>query len=412
MIPWALWRRSLVALGLAARSLSRHPLRAALTAGGILVGVLSVTTVMTLGEGAERAIESQLQNLGENLLTIQPRDTQASGARQQEVVSLSELDGQALAKEIAEIVRVAPVVEGASRLRTHDRNSSAKLVGTTLDYFAARNYEVADGALWDEAAERAGSRVVLLGPTIAEQLFGSRSVVGEFVRIGRHAYRVVGVLAEKGQTPFGMDQDSIAVLPLRTMRAKVSPGRPFEVSQLLVKLGAGADGAQAERRMTALLRQRHHLDTDQGDDFSIRDSARFAEAQRGILLVMRTLLLCIAGISLVIGGIGVTNIMLVSVTERSREIGTRLAIGARASDIMGQFLFEAVFLCVLGGILGALGSTLLIPPLESYFGWDLRLSLRALAVATAVSTTLGVTFGLLPARRAAQLDPMEALRRE
>jgi putative ABC transport system permease protein len=412
MIPLVLWRRSLVAVGLAARSLARHPLRAGLTAGGILVGVLSVTTVMTLGEGAERAIESQLQNLGENLLTIQPRDTQSSGARQQEVVSLSDLDGEALAKEVGEIVRVAPVVEGASRLRTEARNTSAKLVGTTLDYFAARNYDVADGALWDAAAERAGARVLLLGPTIAEQLFGSHSVVGEFVRIGRHAYRVVGVLAEKGQTPFGMDQDSIAILPLRTMRAKVSPGRPGEVSQLLIKLGDGADGAQAERRMTALLRQRHHLDTDQGDDFSIRDSARFAEAQRGILLVMRTLLLCIAGISLVIGGIGVTNIMLVSVTERSREIGTRLAIGARASDIMGQFLFEAVFLCALGGLLGALCSTLLIPPLESYFGWELRLSLRALAVAMAVSTTLGVTFGLLPARRAAQLDPMEALRRE
>jgi putative ABC transport system permease protein len=412
MTSSALWRRSLVALGLAVWSLARHPLRAALTAGGILVGVLSVTTVMTLGEGAERSIESQLQNLGENLLTIVPRESQASGARQTETVTLSELDGQALKSEVAEVSRVAPVVDGASRVRTQARNTSTKLVGTTLDYFAARNYEVSEGALWDEASERAGARVVLLGPTTAEQLFGSRSSVGEFVRIGRHSYRVLGVLAEKGQTPFGMDQDSIAILPLRTMRAKVSPGRPGDVSQLLVQVAKGADATLANRSMTTLLRQRHHLDTDQGDDFSIRDSARIAEAQRAILLVMRSLLLSIAGISLVIGGIGVTNIMLVSVTERSREIGTRLAIGARASDIMGQFLFEAVLLCVLGGITGALCSLLLIPPLEDYFGWELRLSLRALLVATTVSTTLGVTFGLLPARRAAQLDPIEALRRE
>jgi len=405
-------RRAAVALTLAFWSLSRHPLRASLTSGGILVGVLSVTTVMTLGEGAERSIQAQLQNLGENLLTVQPRDAQLSGARQAEPANLNELDGQALAKEVAEIALVAPVLEGTGRLRVRDRNTSAKLVGTNQVYFALRNYEVSEGAFWDEAMERAGSRVILLGRTSKEQLFGAQSAVGEFVRIGRHAFRVVGVLAEKGQTPFGMDQDSIAILPLRTMRAKISPGRPGEVSQLLAKLEPGATFAAAERSMTTLLRQRRHLDVEAPDDFSIRDSSRFAEAQRGILLVMRTLLLAIAGISLIIGGIGVTNIMLVSVRERSREIGTRLAIGARALDVMAQFLFEAVLLCVLGGLLGALASALLIPPLEEYFGWDLSLSLRALSVAIAVSTTLGVTFGLLPARRAAELDPIEALRRE
>lgn len=405
-------RRAAVALGLAAGSLWRHPLRAGLTAGGILVGVLSVTTVMTLGEGAERSIEAQVQNLGENLLTIQPRDAQVSGARQGEPATLDELDGQALAREVTEVFAVAPVVEGAGRLRVRDRNTSAKLVGTTRTYFGMRNYRVAEGTFWDDAMERAGARVVLLGPTTKEQLFGTGAAVGQFVRIGRHAFRVVGILAEKGQTAFGMDQDSVVLLPLRTMRAKVSPGRPGEVSQLLVQLEAGAESRSAERSITTLLRQQHRLDLEAPDDFSIRDSSRFAEAQRGILLVMRTLLLSIAGISLVIGGIGVTNIMLVSVRERSREIGTRLAIGARAVDVLGQFLLEAVLLCVLGGLAGALGSVALIPPLEAYFGWELSLSLRALSVATLVSTTLGVTFGLLPARRAAQMDPIEALRRE
>ena len=411
MIP-LFFRRGMVAFRLAVSSLVRHPLRAGLTAGGILVGVLAVTTVMTLGEGAERAIEAQVQTLGENLLTIQPRDAQVSGARTAAPPSLHVLDGQSIQKDVAEAAFVVPVLDGAGRILSQDRNTSTKLVGTTREYFTVRSYRVAEGALWDLAMERAGARVVLLGPSVKEQLFGARSPIGEFVRIGRHAYRVVGVLAEKGQTPFGTDQDSVAILPLRTMRAKVSPGRPGEVSQLLVQLEQGADAARAERSMTSLLRHRHGLEADQPDDFSIRDSARFAQAQRGILLVMRTLLLAIAGISLVIGGIGVTNIMLVSVTERSREIGTRLAIGARALDILGQFLFEAVLLCLLGGLLGALGSVLLIPPLTAYFGWDLRLSLRALLVATVVSTTLGVTFGLLPARRAAKLDPIEALRRE
>lgn len=405
-------RRLAVAFGLAAGSLWRHPLRAGLTAGGILVGVLSVTTVMTLGEGAERSIDAQVQNLGENLLTIQPRDAQVSGARAGEPATLSELDGQAVLREVAEVTAVAPVIEGAGRLRVRERNTSAKLVGTTGAYFGLRNYQVAEGAFWDEAMERAGARVVLLGPTTKEQLFGPGQAVGEFVRIGRHTFKVVGILAEKGQTAFGMDQDSVALMPLRTMRAKVSPRRPGEVTQLLVKLEPGAQSMLAQRGITTLLRQRHRLEVDAPDDFSLRDSSRFAEAQRGILVVMRTLLLCIAGISLVIGGIGVTNIMLVSVRERSREIGTRLAIGARAIDVMGQFLLEAVLLCVAGGLLGALCSVALIPPLEAYFGWDLRLSLRALGVATLVSTTLGVTFGLLPARRAAQMDPIEALRRE
>jgi len=408
----AIGRRGWVAILLALQSLARHPLRAGLTSGGILVGVLSVTTVMTLGEGAQRAIDGQLRNLGENLLTVQPRDAQVSGARAGEPATLHELDGTAIEREVAEVEQVAPMVEGTGRLRVGQRNTSAKLVGTTIGYFELRRYEVSEGVLWDEATERAGARVILLGPTSKEQLFGSRSAVGEFVRIGRHTFRVIGVLEEKGQTPFGMDQDSIAIMPLRTMRAKVSPGRPGEVTQLLVKLDAGKNGLSADRHMTALLRQRHRLDAEQADDFSIRDSARFAEAQRSILDVMRTLLLSIAGISLIIGGIGVTNIMLVSVRERSREIGTRLAIGARAVDIMGQFLCEAVFLCVLGGLLGAFGSVLLIPPLEDYFGWELSLSMRALWVATLVSTTLGVTFGLLPARRAANLDPIEALRRE
>jgi putative ABC transport system permease protein len=223
---------------------------------------------------------------------------------------------------------------------------------------------------------------------------------------------VIGVLSEKGQTPFGSDQDNVVVMPIRTMRSKVAPGRPGEVRQIVIATSRGKSTRDIMRPIRSLLRQRHHIQDGQANDFSIRDQQRMAEAQRGIVTVMRMLLLCIAGVSLVIGGIGVMNIMLVSVAERSREIGTRLAVGARGIDILVQFLIEAVVLSLLGGGAGALLAAALVSPLEGYFGWELHISSAALLVACGVSVTIGVVFGMLPARRAARLDPVEALRRE
>jgi putative ABC transport system permease protein len=245
-----------------------------------------------------------------------------------------------------------------------------------------------------------------------EELFSDGEAIGRSLRIGRHLFLVIGVLEAKGQTPFGRDQDNVVVMPLKTMRAKVSPGRPGEIRQIVVAAAPGVESQQIQRPVKSLLRQRHHLKPDEGNDFSVRDQSRVASAQRGIVTVMRMLLLSIAGVSLVIGGIGVMNIMLVGVAERSREIGTRLAVGARASDILIQFLIEAVVLSILGGLGGATLAILLVSPLENYFGWPLSVSGSSLIVATAVSITIGVVFGFLPARRAANLDPVEALRRE
>jgi putative ABC transport system permease protein len=247
---------------------------------------------------------------------------------------------------------------------------------------------------------------------VEEELFPGENPVGKSLRIGRHLFRILGVLGDKGQTPFGTDQDNIVVMPLGTMRSKISPTRPYEIQQVLLTTKEGTTTKEAERPLRALLRQRHHLEGEDEDDFSIRDQARMADAQRGVVMVMRLLLLSIAGVSLVIGGIGVMNIMLVSVAERSKEIGTRMAVGARGSDILTQYLIEAVFLSLLGGTLGVAATGAAVKPLEAYFGWTLEVSARSLWIATIVSITIGVVFGLLPARRAARLDPVEALRRE
>jgi len=404
--------RLVTALRTALDALLRHPMRAALTGFGILVGVAAVTVVITLGEGAERAVQEKIEKLGENLITIRARSVQASGARPADSATLVEGDARAIDKDVAGVLAVAPVLDGLVRAVAQTRNSQAQAVGTTASYFTARNYKIEQGAVWDESQEATSARVVLIGPTVREELFPRDEPVGQSIRIGRHLFRVLGVLEEKGQTPFGSDQDNVVVMPLGTMRSKISPSRPGEVRQILVAADPEAGTKTVKRSLRSLLRQRHRITTDDGDDFSIRDSSRMAAAQRGVVAVMRLLLLSIAAVSLVIGGIGVMNIMLVSVAERSREIGTRMAVGARAGDILSQFLIEAVVLSLLGGAAGALLAGALTSPLEAYFGWPLQISGKALTIASVVSITIGVVFGLLPARRAAHLDPVEALRKE
>ncbi len=393
-------------------SLVRNPLRAGLTGFGILVGVAAVTVVMTLGEGAERAVQERIEKLGENLLTIRARSAQASGASDSEKPTLVESDGRAIFENIDGITHVAPMLDGLVRAVSGGRNTSAQAVGTTSAYFGARNYEIESGAIWSAAQQSTAARVVLVGPTIVDELFPGEEGVGKSIRIGKHLFRVIGVLAEKGQTPFGQDQDNVIVMPIKTMRSKITPGRPGEVSQIVLSAADGVTTEELMRPIRSLLRQRHHINYGEGDDFSLRDQSRMADAQRGVVDVMRMLLLSIAGVSLVIGGIGVMNIMLVSVAERSREIGTRLSVGARGADILTQFLIEAVVLSLLGGAAGAALAAAVVPPLEDYFGWELYISARSLGIAAGVSITIGVAFGLLPARRAARLDPVEALRRE
>lgn len=401
----------MVAFTTATEALVRHPMRALLTGFGIFIGVFSVTIVMTLGEGAERAVRAQVEQLGENLLTVRARSDRASGASD-EKAELTEADAEAIAVFVEDIEALAPTLDGMARAVYGQSNSSTQVVGSTLNYLKAHKYKIVDGVSWDLSQQATGARVVLIGSTLVDELFHGEPPVGRSIRIGRQLFRVIGILSEKGQTPFGMDLDNMALMPLTTMRAKVAPGRPGEIGQIEVAAKDGVDLVQLEKKMRALLRQRHHIGIDQDDDFNIRDQSRMAQAQQGVVSIMKVLLTCIALISLFIGGIGVMNIMLVSVTERSREIGTRLAVGATATDVLVQFLIEAVVLSVLGGVLGVLSAGLLLKPLEGYFGWELWISPTTAALGMVVSVSTGVIFGFIPARRAAKLDPVVALRRE
>lgn len=393
-------------------SLLRNPLRATLTASGIWVGVLAVTLVVALGEGADRSIQDRMKSLGENLITIQPRETVSGTVTKQG--RLTEEDLSAIRREFPQIRAAAPTQSATVRLVFGKENTAAQTVGTTLEYLTARDYPVLEGAPWTTIQESTGARVALLGPTVARALFprSSGTPVSQSIRINGSAFTVLGVLQAKGETPFGSDQDNIVLVPFKAMQSNLAGGKPREYQQILLKLDPAADSERTQRKLTALLRQSHGVRPDDPDDFSIRDSARVAEAQRGVVTVMRTLLLSIGFISLAIGGIGVMNVMLVGVKERTREIGARLAIGAHPTDILMQFLVESVLLSFAGGLLGVLSSILFIPPLEAYFGWPLELSSASLALAMAVSMTIGIAFGLLPARRASALDPADALRTE
>ncbi|MEZ4226623.1 MAG: ABC transporter permease [Polyangiaceae bacterium] len=404
-----LWVPVLLALG----SLRRNLVRAALTAFGILIGVAAVTIVVALGEGARDAVTGRIDSLGDNALIVIPQDTSQSGARDDAgLPDLTEADAESLAREAPSVERAAPMIAGFSQVVWRDANRPTQIVGTTRDFLRIRSWTVDNGELWGPSAEAVGDKVCVIGQTVRLEIFGAESPIGEVIRIGRHAFRVIGVLPEKGQSPFGNDQDDIILMPLRTMRAKISPTRPGGVHRILLQGTASTPPSVVQRDATAILRQRHGLAEGVENDFRIRSQEEFRQTQEGILDVLRILLLSIATVSLVVGGIGVMNIMLVSVAERTREIGVRMAIGAREADIRVQFLAEAVLLSLVGGALGAGLAVLVVRALASALSWQMGVSPVALAVALVTSTLVGVLFGFVPAHRAARLDPIFALRRE
>jgi putative ABC transport system permease protein len=281
-----------------------------------------------------------------------------------------------------------------------------------LDFFAIRRWKASQGSLWAPSAESVGEKVCVIGATVRRELFGTEDPVGRVIRIGQHPFRVIGLLEEKGQGPFGNDQDDAVVMPVLTMRAKLSPTRPGVVHRILLQGKTPESAKAAEREVTAILRQRHHLADGVENDFRLRSQEEFRRTQETILGVLRMLLLAIAAVSLVVGGIGVMNIMLVSVAERTREIGIRMAIGAREADIRLQFLVEAVMLALVGGAAGTVLAFIAVRGLASALGWTMGVSLDALVVALGTSTIVGVVFGFVPAHRASRMDPIQALGRE
>jgi putative ABC transport system permease protein len=399
---------------LAVRAILRDPLRAALTVLGILIGVAAVVTVTAVGSGAREDVSHQIQAIGSNFVIVFPQASQASGARaaQGAGMRLTEEDGRAILRESTSVAAVAPSLRSLAQVVYGDRNWSTNVVGTRLPYFEVRNWALVRGEPWEAHDEAAKSKVVLLGSTVVRNLFGSEDPVGRTVRVGRYPYRVLGVLATKGEAPFGGDQDDVVVMPSTSFRARVMRTPPGFAGVLMASATSTATTDRAVRQIDSILRQRHHIDEGREPDFVIRTQKEFAELQGRIYGILTALLTFVAAVSLIVGGIGVMNIMLVNVTERTREIGIRMAIGAREADIRTQFLVEAVVLAVLGGLAGVAMGSVTIAALRALLDWHMSLSPLALGASIGVSTATGISFGFFPARRAARLDPIEALRHE
>ncbi|WP_437598033.1 ABC transporter permease [Sorangium sp. So ce590] len=404
--------RVLSAIVIALRAVRRNKLRAGLTILGITIGVAAVVTVTALASGARANVNAQISNLGSNSLIVFARSARASGVRSTTGARLSELDGQALVRESTSIRIVAPFLRSSAQVIYEGQNASPTLIGTRLNYFEIRSWRVAQGEPWSAASENLSEKVVVIGAQTARDLFGALDPVGRRVRIGRQVYRVLGVLEEKGASPFGQSQDDIVLMPITTMRSHVVATRPGEVHAILLSATSAETSERAKLQAEAILRQRHRIGENEEDDFAVRSQAEFQAMQDAIFAVLSVLLVSIAAVSLVVGGIGVMNIMLVSVTERTREIGIRMAIGAREIDILLQFLLEALVLATLGGIVGSALGYGVILGFSSALGWPMKLEPAALGVALGVSTAIGIVFGFFPARRAARMDPVNALGRE
>jgi putative ABC transport system permease protein len=398
------------AIRLALAAIARNKMRATLTVLGILIGTTAVVMVTTLAGGASESVGHQIDSFGSNLLYIWPENVQQSGARGKVTGRLTEADARAIARESVSVSDVTPWLSPMGQVVYGDKNAQTSVGGTTRSYFPIRRFKIRSGQVWTESDEAMKTKVCVVGATVAEKLFGAKDPIGSTVRIGSSPFRVVGVLEAKGSSPFGDDQDDRLLMPIGSFRARVRPTSPGRADMLMASSTSELTTERAQAEITALLRQRHRIAEGNDADFKITTQAEFREAQEAITGVLSALLLAVAGVSLVVGGIGVMNIMLVSVTERTHEIGIRLSIGARERDILVQFLIEAVVLSMAGGVLGIVVGSAATIGLGRALDWNVVPSTDSILVASFASALIGVVFGFLPARRAASLDPIEALR--
>jgi putative ABC transport system permease protein len=405
-------RGLLAAIKIAFRAIARSKLRAALTILGILIGVAAVVIVVALGTSTREAITRRFSSLGATVIYIWPQATQTSGVRATTMGRLTEGDADAITKEATSIATVVPFNATGVQVVVGDRNWPTQAMGTTRGYLTVRAFTIAKGDVWSESDEQLKAKVVVLGDAVREALFGSQDGIGQYVRIGRYAYRVVGVLTKKGNSPFGEDQDDRLLMPISSHRARIAPMPPGRVGSLIAAATSELALDRSLEQVTSILKQRHHIQPEAEPDFVVRSPLELRRVLETIFDTLTLLLAAIAGVALLVGGVGVMNIMLVSVTERTREIGIRMAIGAQATDILVQFLVEAVTLCVIGGLVGIAFGALAIAGLSKALDLTMALPIPAVVVAVTTSVIIGVTFGFLPARRAALLDPITALRND
>jgi len=388
----------------------RNAMRSFLTILGIIIGVAAVIIMSTIGGGATAKVTADIAKLGSNMLSIRPGQMRGPGGASAEAKPLEMADIEAIERDVKNLEAVAPTSSKGMTIVYGNINWSTSVIGTTNKYLDVRDWEILMGRAFTDSELRTGKMACIIGETVRKELFGGQDPVGENVRLGRQSCKVVGILKSKGQSSFGTDQDDTVLIPLQAFQRRISGNR--DIARIYLSVNEGASTETAREDISALLRERRRIGPKEGDDFSVFDMKEVSDTMAGTTEVLTTLLSAVAAVSLLVGGIGIMNIMLVSVTERTREIGVRLAIGAREREVLLQFLVEAVVLSTLGGIMGILFGVSSSFGLTKIFRIPYVLDPFMIVVAFIFSTAIGVLFGFFPARKAARLNPIDALRHE
>ena len=399
-------------LRVAFRALARNKMRTLLTMLGIIIGVGAVICTVAIGEGASQQVQEQIQSLGENLITVNAGSVNLGGVHLGSAATktLVVADANAIQEQISTVSRVSPGVGAGVQVVFGNQNWFTRVQGASPDFLQIRHWPVERGAAFSDQDVQNAADVCIIGHTVAQNLFAEANPVGQTIRVSSLPFRVIGELAAKGQSPYGQDQDDTMILPYTTVMKKLA-GISW-LQSINVSATSSADMDAAQTQISALLRQRHHLRSSEPDDFIIRSPTDIAQARAQTLGVMELLLACIASVSLIVGGIGIMNIMLVSVTERTREIGVRMAVGATENDVRRQFLSEAVVLSMFGGAIGVVFGFFASNAVSAMLKWPTLIPASSILISVLFSAAVGVVFGYYPARKAASLDPIEALRYE
>jgi putative ABC transport system permease protein len=397
---------------IAVRALRRNAMRTLLTMLGIIIGVAAVIAMVSIGNGAKAQVEAQIATLGRNVVLILSGNVTRGGFGMGfgSAGTLTKEDYEAIRREIPEITGVSPEVRSFAQIAAGNQNLNTQVLGIGADYLDIRSWGLSGGVNFTEQDIRNARKVALIGKTTAATLFGDGEAVGQIIRVKNAPFMVVGALAPKGMSMMGSDQDDVVLVPYTSAMKRLTGATTFR--SLSVQAASANLLSEVQNQITDLLRQRHRIGLGRDDDFLVRTQEEISEMATATSKIMTVLLGSIAGVSLLVGGIGIMNIMLVSVTERTREIGVRLAVGARSRDILLQFLIEAVTLSLVGGLLGIAAGAISSRLLTAQVGWATLVSANSIAIAFLFSAAIGVFFGFYPARKAAQLDPIEALRYE